>query len=135
MLTKLKTIYFYIHDTESVPVRLVGGSSESEGRVEVYFNNTWGTICHNWWSTSDAEVVCRQLGFPYGNAQPVATDVFGQGTGPIWLDYVSCGTFDSSLDKCLHYNYPWGRHTSYCDHSRDAGIICTNGNGRKLFSF
>ena len=113
-----------------MPVRLAGGSNESEGRVEVYLNNTWGTVCHNGWSRSDAEVVCRQLGLPYGNAQPVGTFVFGRGTGQIWLDNVACGSSDNYLDECLSSSYPWGRHN--CDNGKDAGVVCTNGKGDKF---
>ena len=44
-------------------VRLVNGASEMEGRVEICFDETWGTVCDTLWSTNDATVVCRQLGF------------------------------------------------------------------------
>ena len=44
-------------------VRLVGGSNFTEGRVEVCYNNTWGTVCDNGFGVEDATVVCRQLGF------------------------------------------------------------------------
>ena len=44
-------------------VRLVNGSGPHEGRVEICVNEAWGTVCSNSWSSYDAKVVCRQLGY------------------------------------------------------------------------
>ena len=44
-------------------LRLRGGSSPLEGRVEICFNDEWGTVCDDGWGTQDANVACGQLGF------------------------------------------------------------------------
>ena len=61
------------------PVRLVGGSGRHEGRVEVFFNNSWGTVCDDYWGFSDAKVVCKQLGYP-GALSAQGGAAFGQGS-------------------------------------------------------
>ena len=85
----------------------------------MYHNNQWGTVCDGGWDISDAEVVCRQLGFP-GAYSAVRNAHFGQGNGTIWLDNVNCGTDHNSIFSCLHNG--WGVHN--CGHGDDAGVVC-----------
>ena len=101
-------------------VRLVGGADAQEGRVEFCNDNTWGTVCDDFWEDVDARVVCRQLGLPATGAVSFDNAEFGQGTGPILLDDVNCNGNESRLENCPHA----GIGNNNCGHSEDAGVRC-----------
>ena len=119
----------YICFYTALPIRLVDGAKSSafhSGRVEVFINDHWGTVCDDSWSSNDARVVCRQLGYTRGIAYGRA--IYGEGTGPIWLDTVRCGGYESSLLNCPHRGI--GRHN--CGHGEDASVVCYNGGYRYI---
>ena len=103
-----------------VPVRLVGGNGYSSGRVEVFYESQWGTVCDHYWSLDDAVVVCRQLGYASGAMAAHKSAYFGQGSGPIWLDNLICDGSEPDLFNCTHP----GVGIENCDHSDDAGVEC-----------
>ena len=94
------------------------GPTPREGRVEVFYDGEWGTICDDSWDNDDATVFCRMLGYTSGVAR--TRNEYGQGTGLIWLDEVRCGGDESDLSECGHNT--WGDND--CTHYEDAGVIC-----------
>ncbi|XP_070305822.1 scavenger receptor cysteine-rich domain-containing group B protein [Salvelinus sp. IW2-2015] len=105
---------------ERTTIRVVNGNSSCQGRVEVFHNNQWGTVCDDDWDLPNAQVVCRHLGCgPAISAKVLA--YFGYGSGPILLDNVDCRGSEGELAACFHLG--WGQHN--CGHHEDAGVICT----------
>jgi len=114
-------------------VRLVGkpGSSMNKfaGRIEVFYNSgtggRWGTVCDGggYPKTFDikaATVVCKELGYEGAEMVVPCCDVFGKGTGRIWMDNVKCVGTEPSITMCLHSG--WGN--TYCSHDYDVSVIC-----------
>ena len=105
-------------------VRLVGGSAANEGRVEVLYNGEWGTVCDDYFDDTDADVVCRELGYP-GALGYSCCAAYGRGSGAIWLDDVDCDGTEASLYDCSHLGF--GVHD--CGHDEDVGIACESERG------
>ena len=112
-------VVFILHCNCIVPIRLAGRSSHYYGRVEVYYNGEWGTVCDDGWNTADATVVCRQLRF-YSSVRAYGSARYGQGTGPIWLSRLSCIGNEPNLTDCSQSSVG----TKNCTHSDDASVVC-----------
>ena len=134
-------------------IRLVGGVTDNEGRVEVctsYFR--WGTVCNKQWTMTDTKVVCQQLGYSdtegignnsveefhtyiimsyiiyiyiyiYIYTGSYETHTFDAGTYPIVMDYVNCNGSEVRLWDCVHFTHSY----SGCEHSHDVGVRCQPG--------
>lgn len=120
--TLITILLFWSPGVTNGTIRLMDSDTPLTGRVEIFHSNQWGTICSDGWDINDADIVCKQLGFPqatqaYGGAS------YGKGTGPIWMAGVACTGSESFLDECSHDG--WGNNN--CTHSNDASVQCSYG--------
>lgn len=100
-------------------VRLVNGTLSS-GKVQIFYDQKWGTICDESWDITDANVVCRQLGFS-GADHSVSSSYESLQAGHVWINKVNCSGRESLLYNCKHS----GWRTSDCSHNRMAGVSCS----------
>lgn len=102
-------------------IRLAGtNSTELEGRLEVFVNGAWSTVCDKTFDFREASVACRQLG--YSGAVKVAKQtVYGAGSGRIWSDDLNCTGRETNLLDCPRAP----RSQSFgCYHSSDVAVVC-----------
>ncbi|XP_039877044.1 T-cell differentiation antigen CD6-like [Simochromis diagramma] len=109
-------------------VRLAGGTHRCAGRVEVWKNEQWGTVCDDHWDLNDAHVVCAQLGCGYALNVTGQAGLFPPGKGPIYLDDLNCTGNEENLWSC-----PATREEDQdCGHKEDAGVVCSEMRGLRL---
>ena len=104
-------------------IRLVNSDSSNKlsGRVELFHEGSWGTICDDDWDIDDAHVVCRQLGFPFAS-RAIASASFGQGSGDILLDNVACNGREAFIEDCPSNGF----RNHNCNHGEDASVECSS---------
>lgn len=134
-------------DAEDSPARgdlRIAGGTSSRGRLEVFLDAQWGTVCDDEFDNREAQVACRQMGFSngtddttgiYTHWSPAETQV------PVHLDDLLCTGSESKLIDCRlrcdndnphnnnsHANLaacPDGLDNPNCLHNEDAGVNCT----------
>lgn len=93
-------------DPQDGELRLQGGTTLGQGRVEVYHDGEWGAVCDDYRGLADAKVACRQLGYP-GATTPLR-EFAGPTDIPVWLDNMNCSGSEASLVDCDGSG--WGPH-------------------------
>lgn len=90
------------------------------GRVEVWRNNSWGTVTKDNFGDNDAKVACRQLGLEPGGVMNTKGAASGE---PIWMDNLSCSGSESALDQCSQTSLGADHRVSRGkSHSNDIGV-------------
>jgi len=98
--------------------RLVGGNTNYEGRVEIFLDGSWVTVCDDSWDTIDGTVVCRMLGYGPATIAP-GNAYFGEGNVKIGFDDVNCMGTETDIFQCSYNDQP------DCQHGEDAGVVCS----------
>ena len=108
-------------------LRLMDGDNEDTGRLEIFHDNTWGSICDDRWTENkihNAKVACNQLGYPHVNvADLYQVSIGGENQQPIWLDNVVCDGTEAALTECRANDW----RVNDCTHYEDVGISCLEG--------
>ena len=123
VFTLLETVR---ENVSSVPVKLVGGKTVREGRLQVEIDGQWGTVCNFGWTIESAALACQQMGWVLNpedwNLLPIDIPQAGL-QDPVLMSNVRCGPLDTDLTKCrlsertdLFYNS--------CTHGDDVGLKC-----------
>lgn len=103
-------------------MRLKNGNASYKGRLEIRYNEEWGTVCNKNFKNETGTVACKELGFDgfITSENPANPGPLG---GRIWLENVQCNGNEQSIFDCTHSG--WGNITD-CTHEDDVVISCTS---------
>ena len=113
----LRSVASYPDNPAEGDLWLLDGNSDREGRLEVYLNGAWGTVCDDKFGPVDAGVACRQLGYP--GAERI-TNNFPDGGLNMVMDDVACEGSEARLVECTYEGPP-----VLCYRVESVGLICT----------
>jgi len=104
-------------------IRLVGGVNGYQGHVEICHLSIWNSLCSSTWDRNDGTVACHQLGLEFVTIPPhTYRHNYGQGTGQIWLEKLSCTGSEARLTDCVHNQF----NSNKCTSSQIVNLICTS---------
>ena len=89
------------------------------GLLEVSIGGLWGTVCGDYFRSTDARVVCRELGMSGGNFANFASRPYQGERMPVLMTNVTCSGFERSILQCPYYS-----PSRSCDHSDDVYVAC-----------
>lgn len=110
-------------------LRLVKGTNSWEGLLEVFYNNTWGTVCRDGWTSTNGEVLCKQLGFQsyLGTVNMSYSSATNQ---PMWLKNINCKSdIHYDITKCPFEG--WGVQCNYYN-NQPLAVRCNPGYWRGI---
>ncbi|KAK1804129.1 hypothetical protein P4O66_020171, partial [Electrophorus voltai] len=112
------------HASSALRIRMVGGRTDHEGRVEVQVGSRWGFMCSDGWSTREAMVSCRQLGLSYA-LHAITETWYWDSTNvtEMVMSGVKCHGDEMTLTDCQHH------HVVSCKRTEAqfaAGVICSD---------
>ena len=99
---------------------MIYANSFYEGRLEIFYNSRWGTICDIGWTQASSRTACRQLGYMEGSSS--ATNFPANSSTPILLSDVVCMGTENNVTGCS--NSGWG-NTGNCTHANDVVVRCS----------
>lgn len=128
-------------------MRLIGGATQIEGRVEICINNVWGTVCDDSWTAQASNIVCRQLGYQafggyykkiiiiviycfLGSIPKYSSGGYGLSSLPIILTGLQCTGSEDSLLDCNRNLY----ELLTCYNYELAGVKCEGMYEKHLYT-
>lgn len=106
-----------------IPIRLLGGKTPTEGRLQVKINEEWGTVCNYAWNIKNAALICHQLGLALNpndwNLERSEVPMAGI-SERIVLSNVQCENYDTDITKCKAER----DFENSCSHDNDVGVRC-----------
>uniref|UniRef100_A0A8C6ECP6 SRCR domain-containing protein n=1 Tax=Moschus moschiferus TaxID=68415 RepID=A0A8C6ECP6_MOSMO len=113
--------------SEFLALRMVSEDQQCAGWLEVFYNGTWGSVCHSLMDDVTVSIICSQLGCGDSGNLDISVGL-REGSRPHWVDGIQCQRTDTSLWQCP--SYPWNYDS--CSPKEEAHISCADRENRQL---